>query len=451
MIDLKDITVQDLKAPLENFWNLAANKTELLRKNYKSDTGSPVITKAGKYVPQGWTDWTQGFQFGIPLLVFDATGASDLLGKAKEDIKAKMPAHLSHFGVHDHGFNTISTYGNLLRLGNQGKINLESYEREYYELAIKMSASVQARRWSQIEDGGFIYSFNGPHSLFVDTIRSCRVLLMATKLGHQLYGENDQKIDMLDRAIKHGLATAKYGIFYGETDRTYDEWGRTAHESVFNMNDGRYRCPNSQQGFSGFTTWTRGLAWAMAGFTEILEFIREENLQFENRPEVEATFMKAARATCDFFIKNTPTDGVPYWDTGAPELHKLGDYLNKPSDPFNDYEPVDSSATAIGAQGLFRLASLLSKEDASAADKYKKAALNSLATLLKEPYISSETTHEGILLHGIYHRPNNWDYIPKGSKIPYGESCMWGDYHMTEVCLMAWRMLKGESPYKFFK
>lgn len=450
MIDLKEVKSEDLKAPLEKFWNLATEKTELLSKNYKSDTGSPVITKAGKYVPQGWTDWTQGFQFGIPLLIFDATGNDGLVEKAKEDIREKMPAHLSHFGVHDHGFNTISTYGNLLRLGNEQKIQLEEFEREYYELAIKMSASVQARRWSSIPDGGFIYSFNGPHSLFVDTIRSCRVLLLATKLGHQLYGENDQKIDMLDRAIKHGLATAKYGIFYGDTDRTYDVWGRTAHESVFNMNDGKYRCPNSQQGFSGFTTWTRGLAWAMLGFTEILEFLQDEDPKFDGRTDVEATFLKAAKATCDFFIEYTPTDGIPYWDTGAPMLYKLEDYLNKPSDPYNDYEPVDSSAAAIGAQGLIRLADLIEKDEPEASKKYRTAALNSLKSLLDDPYLSKDLSHEGILLHGIYHRPNNWDYIPKGSKIPNGEACMWGDYHMTELCLKVWRSIQKEDEYRFF-
>ena len=49
--------------------------------------------------------------------------------------------------------------------------------------------------------------------------------------------------------------------------------GRMAHESVFNTNDGNYRCPNSQQGYSPFTTWTRGLAWAMCGFAEQLNFL----------------------------------------------------------------------------------------------------------------------------------------------------------------------------------
>ena len=50
---------------------------------------------------------------------------------------------------------------------------------------------MQAARWSRIADaGGYIYSFNGPHSLFVDTIRSLRSLAVGHQLGHALMGEN---------------------------------------------------------------------------------------------------------------------------------------------------------------------------------------------------------------------------------------------------------------------
>ena len=86
--------------------------------------------------------------------------------------------------------------------------------------------------------------------------------------------------------------------------------------------------------------------------------------------------LKAAKATCDFYIDNSPADGVPYWDTGAPGLYKLGDYLNKPADPFNDFEPVDSSAAAIAAQGLLRLGRYLQqKGDNEAGDRYWQAGL----------------------------------------------------------------------------
>ena len=61
---------------------------------------------------------------------------------------------------------------------------------------------------------------------------------------------------------------------------------------------------------------------------------------------------KVAKRVAIFILKTRAADGIPYWDTGAPNLHRLGsDYLNRPADPFNDWEPVDSSAAAIGAKG----------------------------------------------------------------------------------------------------
>ena len=53
----------------------------------------------------------------------------------------------------------------------------------------------------------------------------------------------------------------------------YDVRGRVAHESIFNTKNGAYRCPSSQQGYSPFTTWTRGLAWIMCGYAEQLEYL----------------------------------------------------------------------------------------------------------------------------------------------------------------------------------
>lgn len=142
--------------------------------------------------------------------------------------------------------------------------------------------------------------------------------------------------------------------------------------------------------------------------------------------------MKGAKATCDFYIEHTPVDGVPYWDTGAPNLYKLGDYLSNPADPFNDFEPVDSSAAAIAAQGLLRLGNFLQKKgDAVTGDRYFTAGLTVMNTLLDEPYLSTNQNHQGLLLHSIYHHPNGWDYVPTGSKIANGESSMWGDYHLT--------------------
>jgi hypothetical protein len=265
--------------------------------------------------------------------------------------------------------------------------------------------------------------------------------------------ENDLEVDLLKRAVTHAMTTAKYGVFYGAGRDRFDiENGRVAHESIFNINDGNYRCPNSQQGYSGYTTWTRGLSWAMLGFTEFLEFLNYEKPEFEDYGEVKETLLKAAKATCDFYIDHTSADGIPYWDSGAPNLYKLGNYCESVADPFNQFEPVDSSAAAIAAQGLIRLSDLLKKDDPITSEKYSKAGILTLKTLLSDAYLSKDTKHQGILLHTNYHYPNNWDYIPKGSKIPNGESCMWGDYHIVEACLLAQSIIaKGNNYYTFFE
>jgi hypothetical protein len=445
----------DFSKQLETFWYHSGRKIESIEREYDVTKGSPVFTIGGRYTSRGWTEWTQGFQYGSAILQFDAGGDPHFLEAGRKHTLEKMAPHISHSGVHDHGFNNISTYGNLLRLMKENKIPDDPWERNFHELALKLSGAVQAGRWTKIRDGGFIYSFNGPHSLFVDTIRSCRILGLSHKLKHFLQSENDQKINLLDRMWNHLKATARYNIFYGEGRDSFDVPGRTAHECIFNVNDGNYRCTNAQQGYSGFTTWTRGLAWAMTGFAEELEFfetVSDEELQgFTSRQELSGILLKAAKATCDFYITNTPSDGIPYWDTGAPNLYKLGDYSNKPSDPNNDFEPVDSSAAAIGAQGLLRLGRYLSRhDDEKGGKKYFQAGLTVLKNLFDDPYLCKDPAHQGLILHSIYHRPNGWDHIPHGSRIPRGESSMWGDYHAREVALWLQRIIRNEPYYTYF-
>jgi len=449
MIQIQNsLSAEQLGSKIKRLFEVSAQKIDSLNKSWQPSEGAPVFTVNGRYTSRGWTEWTQGFQFGAEILQFDATGDQKFLRTGREHTVAFMAPHVSHIGVHDHGFNNVSTYGNLLRLMNERRIPENEWERNFYELAIKLSGAIQASRWSKIAaGGGYVYSFNGPHSLFVDTIRSMRTLSFSHRLGHALMAENDRRISLLGRMIDHARATAQYAVYYGEGRDFYDVRGRTAHESIFNVNDGRYRCPNSQQGFSPFTTWTRGLAWAMCGFAEELEFLQtvpdSELESFGGRGSIEGFMRKAAEATCDFYIEHTPTDGIPYWDTGAPHLYKLGDWADKPADPFNSYEPVDGSAAAIGAQGLLRLGRYLDNK------RYWQAGLAVCNTLFDEPYLSTNPEHQGLLLHTVYHRPNGWDAAPGNGRVPQGEACMWGDYHAREVALYLLRMIE-KGPYLTF-
>jgi hypothetical protein len=436
-------------------FEISAEKIVSLDRTWPQNAGAPVFTVDGKYHSRGWTEWTQGFQFGSAVLQFDATGDQAFLDMARSRTLERMAPHVSHVGVHDHGFNNVSTYGGLWRLARERRVDASPWEVHFYELALKISGAIQARRWTRLPEGGYIYSFNGAHSLFVDTIRSLRVLALSHMLGHSLSDEQDVSINLLERLLQHARATAEYSVYYGSARDVYDVRGRTAHESLFNVANGTYRGPNSQQGYSPFSTWTRGLAWAMLGFAELLEFLAivpSDGLAVAGgRRAIEAWMLEAARATCDFYVESaTAADGIPYWDTGAPGLAAMRDWQARPANPFNDHEPVDSSAAAIAAQALLRLGRVVSRRGEEGA-RYQNAGLHVLAALLEEngPYLSADTEHQGLLLHSIYHRPNGWDYVPPRSRIPRGESSQWGDYHLREAALLV-RRLAREEPYLAF-
>ena len=458
---------EHLNRKIQRFWELSGRKIEGIENTYDFSQGSPVFTREGRYTTRGWTEWTEGFVYGAALLQFDATGDTTFLESGKRHTLERMAKHVTHIGVHDHGFNNVSTYGALLRLMNEKRIPENPWERAFYELALKCSGAVQASRWTDAaSDNGFIYSFNGPHSLFADTIRSLRSLAIAYQLGHSLMAENDRSISLLERFLTHARTTSRFIVYFGEGRDVYDVPGRVVHEAIFNTNDGNFRCPGTQQGYSAFSTWTRGLAWIITGFAEELEFLSSLDNEaaqvlepFGGMEAVTELFGKTARTTADFYIANTGPDNIPYWDTGAPNLHRIDDYLSKPADPYNEYEPVDSSAAAIAAQGLLRLGVYLSGDgkvpkngisEEAASHPYFQAGLRILDTLLDDPYLSVDESHQGLLLHSVYHRPNGWDFIPDGRKVPCGESSMWGDYHIREAVLFVQRILEGKPYYTYW-
>jgi hypothetical protein len=456
-------TPKDLRKQIGHTLELAGRKARLLDKSWDTSKGTPVFTVDGKYTTRGWTEWTQGFQYGIAILAFDGTGETDLLELGRKRTLEKMASHVTHVGVHDHGFNNLSTYGNLRRLMREGRINHNEWELAFLELAIKSSGAVQAARWSGVPVSkpsphtantaslGYVYSFNGPHSLFVDTMRSCRILGVAWQLGHKLMHENDRAADLLKRSVLHGLCTNQYILFHGDSSHTYDVRGRTSHEAIFNRADGNFRCRSTQQGYSPFSTWTRGLAWAMLGFAEELEFFATiDEAKFQQsvglaKKDVVTAYERAAIDTCEHYINDcAAADGIVYWDDGAPGLAKMGDWRSRPAEPFNDHEPVDSSASAIAAQGLIRVGKHLGIES------YTNAGLTVAKTLMSDAYLAADDRHEGLLLHSVYHRPNGWDHVPPGRKVPCGESSLWGDYHLVELAVLLQRLADGKPYLTFF-
>src|SRR5438067_10745498 len=203
------ITAAELIKPIDRLFSIAEQKVVGLDRSWDTSRGTPVFTVQGKYTSKGWTEWTQGFQYGCAILTFDATGNQQLLELGRTRTRDLMAPHVTHTGVHDHGFNNLSTYGNLRRLMREGRIPHNEWEMAFYEMAIKASGAVQAARWSGVPVAkrsplsanspslGYIYSFNGPHSLFVDTMRTARILGVSWQLAHKLIHVTERAADLL--------------------------------------------------------------------------------------------------------------------------------------------------------------------------------------------------------------------------------------------------------------
>ena len=116
------LTAKALLPKTDRVFELAGRKIRALDAAWDPAKGTPVFTWKGQYTSRGWTEWTQGFQFGMAFLHFDATGDEELLRLGREKTVRHMASHVSHVGVHDHGFNNVSTYGNLRRLILEGRL-----------------------------------------------------------------------------------------------------------------------------------------------------------------------------------------------------------------------------------------------------------------------------------------------------------------------------------------
>src|SRR5262249_23631666 len=153
------------------------------------------------------------------------------------------------------------------------------------------------------------------------------------------------------------------------------------------------------------TTWSRGLAWALYGFTTAYRFTQMTE------------FLDVARRCAAYYLARTPPGLVPYWDYDLPpEVPHLW----------------DSSAAAIAASGLWDLSEAA---DADAErERYQGAALTILGTLCSEEFLPvNRPEWEGILMHGIYH-------YHKGLGVD--ESVAWGDHFFVEAVVKA---LAGSS------
>jgi len=336
----------------------------------------PIYTAGGKWHHQGelWTDWTGGFFAGMMWQFFRRTGEAVWRRRAEHYSKLLEHRQLDR-NVHDLGFIFLNTYLPWYELERE-----DSRRKELHKVLIQAGRTLAMRL---IEPGGYLCSFVGPDSLFIDIMMNVPLVF---------YAANQTGDDELRRiAVTHCRTTR---------DRLVRPDGSTAHEGLFDLRSGEFLRQSTHQGLRADSAWARGLAWSLYGFSKVYALSGMEE------------FLEVSERNAAYWLAHLPADKVPYWDFCAD--------LSQPP-PWGRQK--DSSAGAIAASGLLDLARQAKSPEKSAA--YRQAALEMLDALDAPEYLANDAPGwEGILKHGVYHTKKN---------LGVDESVMWGDFFFVEA------------------
>lgn len=354
-------TVATARAALQ----LAADKVEALTEAHPDHF--PLYTHHGrwKHDKEPWTNWCEGF-LGGQMWLFHEAGLGDHWRRRAEH-HTRLVAHRQHDrDVHDLGFVLCPTW------------------KKWYDLTgddSKRQVVIQGGRTLALRfrpEGRYLRSFLAPNSTFIDIMMNVGIIAYAALETHDT--------DLLDIALAH-CATTRRHLVRGD--------GSVSHEGIFDPGTGEFLRQSTQQGWRADSSWARGLAWSLYGFTAMYALTAEPDL------------LDTAEANADYWLKHTTgTDPVPPNDFDEPQ-------------PRNTWE---SSAAACAAGGLIMLSTLT--PDADRARRYRERGEETVLRLCEPEFLAREPQWEGVLKHGTYHER-------KGLGVD--ESVMWGDYFFVET------------------
>jgi len=331
----------------------------------------PMYTKNGRWQHDGpaWTDWCEGF---LPGMMFIFAKHPQPNGNSsfwmEQAIRYTRPLELrkSDKDVHDLGFIFMSSYYRWFQLTRDAQLN-----------GILTEAGLtMAQRYQPL--GQYLCSFIAAESLFIDVMMNVGIIFYAAR-------ENNDK-QLRDLAMHHCLTTRRY-LVRGD--------GSTAHEGIFDQNTGEFLRQSTQQGYRSDSCWSRGLAWAIYGFTIAWEYSRD------------VRFLSTAEACARYFLNHSNSDGIPPWDFNSPPPSR---------------NLLDTSAAAIAASALLRLNRTVVDRDR--AHIYWSAAILILRSLCQKHLGKKDKKWEGILKGGVYHVHR---------ELGVDESVMWGEYFFVEA------------------
>ena len=343
---------------------LAATAGRLATNVYPVRTGTN-----GVWTTVGATDWTSGFFPGAMWQEYART--QDPVWKQRAEAwQAGVEVNKTDDTSHDVGFQIFDSFGKdavLTGDANAKAVTLTAART----LATRYNPTVGAiRSWDARTD-------TTKYQVIMDNMMNLELLFWASQNG------GDPSLATM--AATHAKTTAR-DFFRPD--------GGSWHVVNYDQKTGKVLSKYTSQGYSNDSTWSRGEAWAVHGFTMSYRFTHD------------ASFLTTAQNSADYFLAHLPADKVPYWDFSLPSTAG---------------QPRDTSAAAIAASGLVELSSFTT--DATRKARYLDGARDILAALSSTAYLADGTTNQAVLLHGTQNKPS-------GS---YDTGIMFGDYYFIEA------------------
>ena len=289
------------------------------------------------------------------------------LGRART--VERMAPHLTHVGVHDHGFNNVSTYGNLWRLAREGRID-----------ASRLGAALlRAGAEGQRRGPGAALDAAARRRLHLLVQRRALAVRrhdpLAARAGARAPARPSpgRGAGRARSACSSGWSSTRappreFSVYYGARPRHLRRARPRRAREPLQRRQRHLPRPEQPAGLLAVHHLDARPGLGDARLRRAARVPRHASPTTSSAPlggrdggrRLRCSRRRARPATS---TSTTPraADGMPYWDTGAPGLAALGDWRDRPADPFNDHEPVDSSAAAIAAQGLLRLGRYLSR------------------------------------------------------------------------------------------